>query len=774
MFTTQFQNAIRASCSILVAMGLCAIVLYFGGIWAENAHASTYTWAAPVDGAWHEPTRWAPLGVPGPADTAYITNAGQFQVTVRSEALCGTLRLGQDGVAGLWTLWTQSGSLQVSESLTVSTNATWIQSTGVSGNGDFFIFGELQWTAGSMEGAGIIRIEPTGRMKIASNADHFLIQRSLDNFGRVDWSPELSLPLWISGGAEIRNRGGAAMDLGHSGADYFALDGASHLLNEGSLKAKGGALVGIGLWNRGQFEWAGRVSVVGGTNVGSLSVSQCCGAVLEVAEDAATLAPFSFESGTVFSSQATNGEPRIHVRGEAVWSASAPHPGGLDVGNFQEFLGSGTASLIFNSSYTNTSSGNVSDLSSIPSGVGIQIYSGTATVRPGVVVETPQLVILNAPLAPRLGLSNQGSVHALSFALEDRDLENSGSMVVDLQSLWMGGEISGAGQWTLGKQCAARFAPGSRSMSVHAQEIHSFGSNDVSGLVSWQGQALFEVGEGSVLQLHDAEWKGSEATLINEGTLAGTGSIEFLVANYNLMNPSAAGSLSFGNCVQYDGETRLDGGFVVVDPASRFEIRGGILSGTNRVVGNVRNLAFLSPGSPVGRLNIQGDFSNEAEGTVFVTVGGALPIRNYSVLDVDQSVNLNGTLQVVLVNRYYPNPDTEFTVLTGQRLKGRFQQIQCNEAVFTATYFPTSVVLRLETPRLELTSRGLTTDGVFWFQLQADPSQSYQVESSTNLVDWQLLGSMQYRDGFWEFFDSLPNIMPGRFFRSFQSLPASR
>lgn len=66
------------------------------------------TWAAPVDGAWSDPARWSPAGVPTANDFVEITTTGTYTVTLQGAGDAAFVTLG--GAGGTPTLWVQGGS----------------------------------------------------------------------------------------------------------------------------------------------------------------------------------------------------------------------------------------------------------------------------------------------------------------------------------------------------------------------------------------------------------------------------------------------------------------------------------------------------------------------------------------------------------------------------------------------------------------------------------------------------------------------------------------
>ena len=106
------------------------------------------------------------------------------------------------------------------------------------------------------------------------------------------------------------------------------------------------------------------------------------------------------------------------------------------------------------------------------------------------------------------------------------------------------------------------------------------------------------------------------------------------------------------------------------------EILGGSLSGSGQIItgsgpipGQVENRGgTVSPGNGVGSLEISGRFSNGADGTLVIEIGGLVAETGFDVLVVDGAVALAGILDVSLVDLgsglFDPQLGDTFEILT--------------------------------------------------------------------------------------------------------------
>jgi hypothetical protein len=121
----------------------------------------------------------------------------------------------------------------------------------------------------------------------------------------------------------------------------------------------------------------------------------------------------------------------------------------------------------------------------------------------------------------------------------------------------------------------------------------------------------------------------------------------------------ASGTLTFNQFVQTAGSTILDGGNV----SGPLLIQGGVLTGAGTVFGSVSNQGQVSPGQPVGLIDVQGAYTQSAPGSLAVRLDGLSAGSQYSQLEGDSGITLGGPLQVSLVSGYTPHLGDTFTIV---------------------------------------------------------------------------------------------------------------
>lgn len=98
----------------------------------------------------------------------------------------------------------------------------------------------------------------------------------------------------------------------------------------------------------------------------------------------------------------------------------------------------------------------------------------------------------------------------------------------------------------------------------------------------------------------------------------------------------------------------------------------GTLAGVGTIAGNLTNSGRIEPGSSRGTLTVNGDFIQEADGTLVIEAAGATPGEDYDQLAVGGDVQLDGVVQLVLEDGFTPAPGNVFDVITSASLTGQF------------------------------------------------------------------------------------------------------
>jgi hypothetical protein len=175
------------------------------------------------------------------------------------------------------------------------------------------------------------------------------------------------------------------------------------------------------------------------------------------------------------------------------------------------------------------------------------------------------------------------------------------------------------------------------------------------------------------------------AALINNGSVIADESSQYLY-----VNPQGTGITNNGTfkvdagCLmrlndadlftQAGGEMVVNGTLVV--SGAPLDLQGGYLMGTGSVDGDVNNAAgTVDPGESAGALQIDGDFVQEVGGTLRIELGGGTPESEYDVLNITDSADLGGELQVALIDSFFPEVGQQFVVLNAGSVNESFDEL---------------------------------------------------------------------------------------------------
>ena len=165
-------------------------------------------------------------------------------------------------------------------------------------------------------------------------------------------------------------------------------------------------------------------------------------------------------------------------------------------------------------------------------------------------------------------------------------------------------------------------------------------------------------------------------TLNNAGTLRkSVGSAE--VADFGAMpvNNSGlvealSGELRLGDFVQSSGSISLASSSLTGGP---YAIQGGDVSGSGAIGDTVNDGAF-NPGSPFGVVSVLGNYTQTANGSLNVDIGGVTPGFDFDQVNVSGAAELDGALNVNL-GGFSPLLGQFFVILTYDRVVGSFPTV---------------------------------------------------------------------------------------------------
>src|SRR5205085_755492 len=104
-------------------------------------------------------------------------------------------------------------------------------------------------------------------------------------------------------------------------------------------------------------------------------------------------------------------------------------------------------------------------------------------------------------------------------------------------------------------------------------------------------------------------------TLRNGRTFTAPGAF----ANAGTVAIGSGSTLAATSYTQTAGTTTADG---TLNATGGVAVNGGVLGGVGTVKGNVTNAGRVAPGSPVGTLTVNGNFTQTAAGELDIEIGG--------------------------------------------------------------------------------------------------------------------------------------------------------
>src|SRR5271157_4182534 len=250
------------------------------------------------------------------------------------------------------------------------------------------------------------------------------------------------------------------------------------------------------------------------------------------------------------------------------------------------------------------------------------------------------------------------------------------------------------------------------------------GTYDIAGVFQFQGADI--VTNQADLLLRGSSWSITDGSASGTRDLAGngtSGSISLLdSADLSTSQQfTNAGSVFIGSgstfsatapgddaYFQTAGSTRVDGTL-----HGNVDIRGGSLSGSGAVDGNLYNAAAVDPGDSPGTLFIFGNYTQGPGGVLNIELLNAIV---YDQLDVRGSAVLGGMIDVTLLPGYVLNSGDEFLIVRSSSVSGTFTWDlpvpTCSGCAWTTFIDSSGLELEYHTP--EPAAWSMVAAGALW------------------------------------------------------------
>ena len=595
------------------------------------ANAADLVWIGGT-GNWNAAGNWSPAQVPTAVDNAIITNIGTYTVTVPAgtTATAGSIAVG--GASGTQTLAIDRATLTIGGASVINANGHLdflVAQSIVTGAGNLTVNGTLNWANGTISGTGNTTIGSGGVLAIGSGGVTF--GRTLNNGGTGTWSGG---NLSMSAGVAFNNLAGGTFDITADGR--LSGSATTPINNSGLFRQTGGTastIVTVPFNNSGTL--AVQVFTLslnsGGTHTGTMNLSP--GATLNFGGGAHILTAGSLVTGAGVLSLSGN-------------ATTLTASGVFDVGSTLSVT-AGTATLASTCNLT----GAILNISGANSIVNFNSSGTVAVVNlTGGTLGGTTPVTVTGPLTLGGGTITSALVTAAGgLTINGNTTLNGGKLVNPGLAVWSAGNFTGANGAVLSNLFGATF------------------NNTFDGiLASGVGATPIFVNAGSFQKT------GATAPL-------GATSIDFQFINTGTVEVQI-NTLRYGINQQTAGLTLLDGGGLSAQ-AQPIQILGGSLVGTNLITvpntQNVINFATISPGLPIGEMDISGNYQQTASGTLNIDVGGYTPATGFDLVTVTAGgaggvATLGGTLSITLTNGFFPTNGATFTFLTAASRIGAF------------------------------------------------------------------------------------------------------
>jgi hypothetical protein len=307
--------------------------------------------------------------------------------------------------------------------------------------------------------------------------------------------------------------------------------------------------------------------------------------------------------------------------------------------------------------------------------------------------------------------------------------------------------------------------------SSSGQQLDGYGGAQICNYGLW----VLQSGSGtSVLVNEDGN---TNKLFFNAGTLRKTGSgtayIDWPFTTSGTIDQQGGLLTMDSSFVQTAGLTLLRGGDLSASQPLQF--LGGVLSGTNTIIGNVASSATVSPGLSPGKLTITGNYTQAVDGILKIELAGNSPGTTYDWLAVNGTAALAGKLVVLLTNSFVPATNSAFTFLTAGSLAGAFTTFSypSNLAAMTLVYNPTSAVLNTSSLLASATpvqvAPATVVNGEFNVSFSGIPGATYGVQYTDVLSppDWQPLTNIVVPPSGTFLVHEPVALSPTRFYRAF-------
>jgi hypothetical protein len=269
----------------------------------------------------------------------------------------------------------------------------------------------------------------------------------------------------------------------------------------------------------------------------------------------------------------------------------------------------------------------------------------------------------------RLVLESETSTYSMpKLSLNGGILENQVILSITNQLDWSGGGFAGAGTTNVISGAAYTIRTGAHTIDEQTL-VNNTTANWTGGNITLSNGAVFE--NNSIFNANATTLMtgGTTESFINNSSFFKNTNTTTTTINTPFTNNGTveviAGSLVFQQGIETGEDSVIDLGGSTFDPGDTLTLGSDdSLVGSGTLSASLVNGGTVSPGNSTGIITIDGDYTQEAGGTLVIELGGTSPGTGYDQLVVTGTATMGGTLDVSLLPEFTPEIGQVFYIIT--------------------------------------------------------------------------------------------------------------
>lgn len=551
--------------------------------------------------------------------------------------------------------------------------------SGTLGGGGVLTVSTLfNWTGGTMAEAGTVRAAPGGLLNITGgNSKRFQDGRIIEIAGAATWSGTGNIEGY--NGSAIHINGGLFEIQNDRFFDFLDTGARPVINNNGTLRKTGGAgvtTVEFVFNNSGVVDIrSGTLSFPVGANFSNGSSFTGAG-VAKMTSGTFRITGGFFAESLEFAGGTMTGTNVLS--GKLKWTGGTmAGPGSLEIGAAGELELSGAGAKRFQDGWIIDNHGKITWLD-----IGnFEGFNSPVINNAGLIdirndrffnfLNTGGLPVINN--AGIIRKRNAGNTTTVEFALNNTGTIDitSGFLSFPAGAFFDSGSVfTGAGETVMsGGTFTVRGEISSQNLEFVGGTL--FGTNVIHGKVKWIGGTMVGPGGMTIASDGELELNGGPSkrfqdgwVIHNNGTLTWLGSGNIEGFNGPALNNNGLFQIGSDRIMNY-----LNTGAVPIFTNNGIVRKSGA-SGTTTIEFTFVNNGTLDLQS--GRVSISGSYSPAPSSSLTVAIGGLTPGTEFGQLSVVGAASLQGTLNIVRTNSFYPAAGNSFPVVTYGSRSGIF------------------------------------------------------------------------------------------------------